>query len=110
MNGHGDALSESLAELQEELHHMVSAALRDRDEAHSAQDKMAREMGVLRNRLSHYQQKYQSACEEAQQAKVSWLFCTVPPGTCIISYCEHLNLDPVFVLAHRQNGFHMVSQ
>lgn len=71
MNGYGDVLSESLAELQEELHHMVSAALRDRDEAQSAQDRMARELGVLNNRLSHYQQKYQSACEEAQQSRVS---------------------------------------
>lgn len=71
VNGHGDVLSESFTELQKELHHMVSAAMRDRDEAQSAQDRMTRELGVLQNRLSHYQQKYQSACEEAQQARVS---------------------------------------
>lgn len=71
VNGQGDMLSESLAELQGELHHIVSAALRDRDKAQSAQDRMARELDTLRNRLSHYQQKYQSACDKAQQARVS---------------------------------------
>lgn len=71
VNGDGDMLSESLAELQEELHRTVSAALRDRDVAQSAQDRLAHELGILRNRLAHYQQKYQSACEEAQQARVS---------------------------------------
>lgn len=71
VTGHGDVLSDSLAELQEELHHMVSSSLRERDEAQSAQDRMAHELDVLRKRLSHYQQKYQSACEEAQQDRVS---------------------------------------
>lgn len=71
LNGDGDVLSESLAELQDELQHTVSAALRDRDEAQSAQERLACELEVLRNRLTHYQQKYQSACEEAQQARVS---------------------------------------
>lgn len=71
VNGDGDMLSESLAELQEELHRTVSAALRDRDAAQSAQDRLAHELGILRNRLAHYQQKYQSAFEEAQQARVS---------------------------------------
>ncbi|MCI4392552.1 hypothetical protein PGIGA_G00147150 [Pangasianodon gigas] len=71
VNGDGDVLSESLAELQEELQRTVSAALRDRDEAQSAQDRLARELGILRNRLTHYQQKYQSACEEARQARAA---------------------------------------
>ncbi|XP_053337253.1 centriolin [Clarias gariepinus] len=70
-NGAGDVLSKSLAELQEELHLTVSAALRERDEAQSAQDRLAREMAFLRNRLTHYQQKYQNACEEAQQARAA---------------------------------------
>lgn len=78
VNSEGDILSESLAELQGELHNMVSAALRDRDKALSAQDRMACELDTLKNRLSHYQQKYQSACDEAQHARVSCLFCTVP--------------------------------
>ncbi|MCJ8746782.1 hypothetical protein PDJAM_G00145640 [Pangasius djambal] len=71
VNGDGDVLSESLAELQEELQRAVSAALRDRDEAQSAQDRLARELGILRNRLTHCQQKYQSACEEARQARAA---------------------------------------
>ncbi|XP_060762870.1 centriolin isoform X3 [Neoarius graeffei] len=69
LNGDGDVLSESLAELQEELQRTVSAALRDRDEAWSARERLACELGVVRNRLMHYQQKYQSAWEEAQQAR-----------------------------------------
>ncbi|XP_058231272.1 centriolin isoform X2 [Hemibagrus wyckioides] len=71
VTGDGDMLSESLAELQEELHRTVSAALRDRDAAQSAQDRLEHELGMLRNRLAHYQQKYQSACEEAQQARAA---------------------------------------
>ncbi|KAK3514212.1 hypothetical protein QTP70_009471 [Hemibagrus guttatus] len=71
VNGDGDVLSDSLAELQEELHRTVSAALRDRDAAQNAQDRLAHELGILRNRLAHYQQKYQSACEEAQQARAA---------------------------------------
>ncbi|KAF4074479.1 hypothetical protein AMELA_G00239790 [Ameiurus melas] len=71
VNGDGGVLSESLAELQDELHRTVSAALRDRDEAQSAQDRLARERDILRNRLTHYQQKYQSAYEEAQEARAA---------------------------------------
>ncbi|XP_053530297.1 centriolin isoform X2 [Ictalurus punctatus] len=74
VNGDGGVLSESLAELQEELHRTVSAALRDRDEAQSAQDRLARERNILRNRLTHYQQKYQSAYEEAEQARAAERF------------------------------------
>ncbi|GAA6098348.1 centriolin isoform X4 [Tachysurus ichikawai] len=69
VNGDKDVLSESFVELQEELHRTVSAALRDRDAAQSAQDSLVNERNILRNRLAHYQQKYQSACEEAQQTR-----------------------------------------
>ncbi|XP_027001490.2 centriolin isoform X2 [Tachysurus fulvidraco] len=71
VNGDEDVLSESFAELQEELHRTVSAALRDRDAAQSAQDRLVNERNILRNRLAHSQEKYQSACEEAQQTRAA---------------------------------------
>ncbi|XP_060739295.1 centriolin isoform X2 [Tachysurus vachellii] len=71
VNGDEDMLSESFAELQEELRRTVSAALKDRDAAQSAQDRLVNERNILRNRLAHYQQKYQSACEEAQQTRAA---------------------------------------
>ncbi|XP_066510889.1 centriolin-like isoform X2 [Hoplias malabaricus] len=67
----GDLLGESFAELQEELHCTVSAALRDRDEAQRSQDRLAHEVASLRDKLRKYQQKYQSACEEAEQARAA---------------------------------------
>ncbi|XP_062873585.1 centriolin isoform X2 [Trichomycterus rosablanca] len=70
-NGTGDLLSESLANLQDELHCSVSAALKDRDEAQRAQDRLTRELGSLKHRLRNYEQKYQSVCEEAKQIRAA---------------------------------------
>ncbi|KAG9261917.1 centriolin [Astyanax mexicanus] len=67
----GDLLGESLAELQKELHRTISAAFRDRDEAQRGQDRLAQEVSSLRDRLRNYQQKYQSAREEAEQARAA---------------------------------------
>ncbi|XP_072521346.1 centriolin isoform X2 [Salminus brasiliensis] len=71
MSRDGDLLGDSLAELQEELHRTVSAALRDRDEAQRGQDKLACEVSSLKDRLRNYQQKYQNAHEEAEKARAA---------------------------------------
>ncbi len=47
-------------ELQQEVHHVVSAALRDRDEAQRCQERLAGEMSSLRERLRKYQERYQA--------------------------------------------------
>ncbi len=47
-------------ELQQEVHHVVSAALRDRDEAQRCQERLAGEMSSLRERLREYQERYQA--------------------------------------------------
>lgn len=62
----GDLVSQSLADLQDELHRCVAAAFKERDEARRAEDRMKRELSSLRHRLRNYEQKYQSVCEEKQ--------------------------------------------
>ncbi|XP_057176790.1 centriolin isoform X1 [Triplophysa rosa] len=62
----GEAVNKSLMELQQEVHRVVSAAQRDRDEAQQSQDTLAGEMKALRERLRWYQERYQM--ERNQQA------------------------------------------
>ncbi|KAA0716324.1 Centriolin Centrosomal protein 1 [Triplophysa tibetana] len=62
----GEAVNKSLMDLLQEVHRVVSAAQRDRDEAQQSQDTLAGEMKALRERLRRYQEKYQM--EQNQQA------------------------------------------
>ncbi|XP_026068094.1 centriolin-like isoform X2 [Carassius auratus] len=59
----GEPVNKKLMELQQELHHVLSAAQRERDEAHRCQERLAGEMSSLTERLRKYQERYQ-----AQQA------------------------------------------
>lgn len=52
-------MNKNLVELQQEVHRVVSAAHRDRDEAQQSQDALAGEMKSLRERLRKYQERYQ---------------------------------------------------
>ncbi|XP_058630694.1 centriolin isoform X2 [Onychostoma macrolepis] len=60
----GEPVHKKFTELQQEVHHVVSAAQRDRDEAQRCQETLAGEMSSLRERLRKYQERYQ-----AQQAE-----------------------------------------
>ncbi|XP_042580752.1 centriolin-like isoform X3 [Cyprinus carpio] len=59
----GEPVNKKFMELQQEVHHVVSAAQRDRDKAHRCQERLAGEMSSLTERLRKYQERYQ-----AQQA------------------------------------------
>uniref|UniRef100_A0A672KSY6 Centriolin n=2 Tax=Sinocyclocheilus grahami TaxID=75366 RepID=A0A672KSY6_SINGR len=59
----GEPVNKKFMELQQEVHHVVSAAQRDRDEAQRCQERLAGEMSSLTERLRKYQERYQ-----AQQA------------------------------------------
>lgn len=56
----GEPVNKKFIELQQEVHRIVSAAQRDRHEAHRCQDRLAGEMGLLRERLRKYQERYQT--------------------------------------------------
>ncbi|XP_056602682.1 centriolin isoform X3 [Triplophysa dalaica] len=62
----GEAVNKSLMDLQQEVHRVVSAAQRDRDEAQQSQDTLAGEMKALKERFRRYQERYQM--ERNQQA------------------------------------------
>ncbi|XP_059403396.1 centriolin isoform X2 [Carassius carassius] len=59
----GEPVNKKFMELQQEVHRVVSAARRDRDEAQRCQDRLAGEMSSLKERLRKCQERYQ-----AQQA------------------------------------------
>ncbi|XP_026051073.1 centriolin-like [Carassius auratus] len=59
----GEPVNKKFMELQQEVHLVVSAARRDRDEAQRCQDRLAGEMSSLKERLRKCQERYQ-----AQQA------------------------------------------
>lgn len=52
-------MNKKFIELQQQVHRVVSAAQRDRHEAQRCQDRLAGEMGLLRERLRKYQERYQ---------------------------------------------------
>ncbi|XP_042612747.1 centriolin isoform X3 [Cyprinus carpio] len=56
----GEPMNKKFIELQQEVHRVVSAAQRDRDEAQSCQDRLAGEMSSLKERLRKCQERYQS--------------------------------------------------
>lgn len=56
----GEPVNKKFMELQQEVHHVVSAAQRDRDEAQRCQERLAGEMSSLRERLRKYQERYQT--------------------------------------------------
>ncbi|KAK2911620.1 hypothetical protein Q8A67_003753 [Cirrhinus molitorella] len=60
----GELVNRKFMELQEEVHHVVSAAQRDKDEAQLSQDRLAGEMSLLRERLRKYQERYQTQAAE----------------------------------------------
>ncbi|XP_016408818.1 centriolin-like [Sinocyclocheilus rhinocerous] len=55
----GEPVNKKFMELQQEVHHVVSAAQRDRDEAQRCQERFAGEMSSLTERLGKYQERYQ---------------------------------------------------
>ncbi|XP_067294103.1 centriolin isoform X2 [Pseudorasbora parva] len=56
----GEPVNKKFIELQQEVHRVVSAAQSERDEAQRCQDRLAGEMGSLRERLRKYQERYQT--------------------------------------------------
>ncbi|KAK7165153.1 hypothetical protein R3I94_003505 [Phoxinus phoxinus] len=60
----GEPVNKKFIELQQEVHRVVSAAQRDRHEAQRCQDRLAGEMGLLRERLRKYQERYQTQATE----------------------------------------------
>ncbi|KAG1957201.1 centriolin [Pimephales promelas] len=56
----GDPVNKKFIELQQEVHRVVSAAQRDRQEAQRCQDRLAGEMGLLKERLRKYHERYQT--------------------------------------------------
>ncbi|XP_050965080.1 centriolin isoform X2 [Labeo rohita] len=68
----GEPVNKKFMELQQEVHHVVSAAQRDRDEAQRCQERLAGEMSSLRERLRKYQERYQTQAAErrAEEAEL----------------------------------------
>ncbi|XP_052447896.1 centriolin isoform X2 [Carassius gibelio] len=62
----GEPVNKKLMELQQEVHRVVSAARRDRDEAQRCQDRLAGEMSSLKERLRKCQERYQAQAAERQ--------------------------------------------
>ncbi|XP_073696104.1 centriolin [Garra rufa] len=60
----GEPVNKKFIELQEEVHRVVSAAQRDKDEAQRYQDRFAGEMSSIRERLRKYQERYQTQAAE----------------------------------------------
>ncbi|XP_056092231.1 centriolin isoform X2 [Rhinichthys klamathensis goyatoka] len=60
----GEPVNKKFIELQQEVHRVVSAAQRDRHEAQRCQDRLAGEMGLLRERLRKYHERYQTQAAE----------------------------------------------
>ncbi|XP_077087989.1 centriolin isoform X2 [Siphateles boraxobius] len=60
----GELVNKKFIELIQEVHRAVSAAQRDRHEAQRCQDRLAGEMGLLRERLRKYQDRYQTQAAE----------------------------------------------
>ncbi|XP_056313140.1 centriolin [Danio aesculapii] len=60
----GEPVNKKFMELQKEVHRVVSAAQRDRDEAQRCQDRLAGEMSSLRERLRKYQERHQTQTTE----------------------------------------------
>lgn len=60
----GEPVNKKFIELQQEMHRVLSAAQSDRDEAKCCQDRLAGEMGSLRERLRKYQERYQTQAAE----------------------------------------------
>ncbi|XP_073807662.1 centriolin isoform X4 [Danio rerio] len=60
----GEPVNKKFMELQQEVHRVVSAAQRDRDEAQRCQDRLTGEMSSLRERLRKYQERHQTQTTE----------------------------------------------
>nr|XP_055056552.1 centriolin isoform X4 [Misgurnus anguillicaudatus] len=71
----GEAVNKSFMELQQEIHRVVSAAQRDRDEAQQSQDVLTGEVRSLRERLRRYQveQTQQAAERQNEEAELQRL-------------------------------------
>ncbi|XP_073670868.1 centriolin [Paramisgurnus dabryanus] len=71
----GEAVNKSFMELQQEIHRLVSAAQRDRDEAQQSQDVLTGEVRSLRERLRRYQvdQTQQAAERQNEEAELQRL-------------------------------------
>uniref|UniRef100_A0A671KCE9 Centriolin n=1 Tax=Sinocyclocheilus anshuiensis TaxID=1608454 RepID=A0A671KCE9_9TELE len=66
----GEPVNKKFMELQQEVHHVVSAAQRDRDEAQRCQERLAGEMSSLTERLRKYQERYQAQAAERRGEEV----------------------------------------
>ncbi|XP_043095142.1 centriolin isoform X3 [Puntigrus tetrazona] len=69
----GEPVNKKFIELQQEVHHVVSAAQRDRDEAQRREERLVGEMSSLRERLKKYQERYQvqqAAERRAEEAEL----------------------------------------